>query len=555
MTTYTGRFEEISSLFPRFMSAAPDIQMPDGWLSDFILECLNIPRVKIKESKKEESSADRLSIRDLLKLMYLKQPRVGSDNLLDYANPVLYNKNIEVQKFVFNVHNEALTLLKGELSAVAQERNALLAEREAVRKFLKSVNIQVSENETLDAAIEEKETALQSLVDDIENLKDDFNLTSAVAVELKNAIENLKTQSNKLSEEVREVEFKRNSYIKLRETYKVDLDDLMAAKYGRAIVGDIPRSLKNISCPLCESALSLSPNDASDTTISNQIRSIKNRIAGVDESVSRLLIRQNELKEEELDVNFSLKDKVTSFDKGNFAAISGLLQSIEIMENARTDLQVEIVELRQAVSIHRRFSDIDSSLENKAATIDSLRRSIADVESGIVDLEKVIEDLSGVLALYMRLSGLRNISNVYFDNRFAPHFRGISYYKATSGGVRTVLSIGSYLARLQYLIQKGGNLPTFLMIDTPGQNIGHNRRGEEDFDEEASDPEVYERVYEQIQRVIAEAKAKEKICQVIVVDNDLPAKLAGTENFHLVKRFSKSSKVYPRGLIDDADFG
>jgi hypothetical protein len=116
---YSGSYSEVGETFPRLMGASSSAQMPDGWLSDFILECLSIPRVKIKQSKRDEASADRLSIRDLFKLMYLKQTRVGSDNLLDYANPSLFVKNTEVQKFVYNVHNEALTTLRGELSEIA----------------------------------------------------------------------------------------------------------------------------------------------------------------------------------------------------------------------------------------------------------------------------------------------------------------------------------------------------------------------------------------------------------------------------------------------------
>ena len=91
---FSGSVAEIGETFPRLMSASPSVEMPDGWLSDFVLECLNIPRVKIKQSSRDDVAADRLSIRDLFKLIYLKQTRVGSDNLLDFANPPLFLKNV-----------------------------------------------------------------------------------------------------------------------------------------------------------------------------------------------------------------------------------------------------------------------------------------------------------------------------------------------------------------------------------------------------------------------------------------------------------------------------
>ncbi|MDZ5456076.1 hypothetical protein [Azohydromonas lata] len=550
---YSGTFEEVSTLFPRHMSASPSVHMPDGWLSDFVLECLNIPKVKIRESKKEDASADRLSIRDLLKLMYLKQTRVGSDNLLDYANQPLFVKNVEVQKFVFNVHNEALTTLKGQLSLEVQERNALLGERNVVLRFLESVNLESSDQEeALDKRIAEKDEEIAFLEHTINELKRDFKLSSSFAVELKTQITDLQFQQKKIVNRIREIEEKRNSYVKLKETYDFDLENLELAKRSKSLIGDIPRTIKPVSCPLCETPLSLSPNRIGVDDISVHIRSIKNRMAGVGEALTQLLQEQGELQSAEIEINRTLKEKITAFDGENFADVSGLVQSIETMEKARSELQVKAAALKQSISIHRRFADIDRSIENKAATIESIRLAIQDVESGVTDIEKVVDELSGFLARYMESSGLRNVYNVYVDKKFVPHFRGLSYYKATSGGVRTVLSIGSYIARLQYLIHEGGNLPPFLMIDTPGQNIGHTRRADENgMDDEVSDPIVYEKVYEQILNVALMARLLDRFCQVIVVDNDLPEKFQLPGNFNLVKRFSKNSKIYPPGLIDD----
>jgi AAA+ ATPase superfamily predicted ATPase len=210
---------------------------------------------------------------------------------------------------------------------------------------------------------------------------------------------------------------------------------------------------------------------------------------------------------------------------------------------------MELAELHRVVSINRRFSDIDNSLSNKAGTIDSLRRAITSAEEGLVDFDKVIENLSRLLIAYMKKSGLKNVVDIFVDKKFTPHFRGISYYETPSGGVRTITSIGSFLIRLLYLLGKGGNVPTFLMIDTLGQNIGRYKRDE---DSEATDPAVYEKIYEQIAGVVEFARSKNKISQVIIVDNDSPLFLQNNGNFHLVKRFSKDSPEFERGLINDA---
>ena len=63
---HTGASELRSTKFPMLMSASSTKEMPDGWVSDFILDNLGIPKVKIKESRiREDSDSDRLSFRDL----------------------------------------------------------------------------------------------------------------------------------------------------------------------------------------------------------------------------------------------------------------------------------------------------------------------------------------------------------------------------------------------------------------------------------------------------------------------------------------------------------
>lgn len=255
---YSGKYSDINETFPRLMSASPSVQMPDGWLSDFILECLNIPRVKIKQSKRDDASADRLSIRDLFKLMYLKQTRVGSDNLLDYANPALFVKNIEIQKFVYNIHNEALTTLKGELTEMISERKAVLVEKDAVQHFLRSVNIPIDGNEGgFEHQLNLKDEEFNFLSDTIQSLKDDFKLSSSIATELKARLSELRFRYDRLLGEIQETDEKKSNYVHLRNTYKFDLENLTVAKYGRSVFGHAVRRQTSIACPLCETPFAI----------------------------------------------------------------------------------------------------------------------------------------------------------------------------------------------------------------------------------------------------------------------------------------------------------
>lgn len=546
---YSCSYDEVGRVFPRFMSASPGESMPDGWLSNFILECLSIPRVLIKESRKDDANSDRLSFRDLMKLIYLKQTKVGSDGLLDHGNPIVFNKNVEVQKFVFNIHSELLTQLRGELAFEAGEQRALLAERDAVHKFLSAINVSVDGKKSSSERAEIKQIELENVELDIKRLKSSFALTSELAVEMKKALSILRSELVRVTEKISEVTRKRDNFARLRETYLLDFDNLKAASYAHEVLGSLPELDKSLTCPLCSSSVTINLACAEPKVIDNEIRSLKNRITGLDEAIDRTKTKIIELQKEQSEISNTLQAKTSGFDRENFAELSGLVQSIEELEKVRTTIGIECAEIERTEAISHRFDDIDKQLQNKAVTIERIKRAIKDAETGATNPNAVFEMLSGLFSSYMHHSGLKNVFDAYVDSRFTPYFRNISYYQTSSGGVRTIASVGAFLVRLLYLLDKGGQLPSLLMIDTPGQNIGRYKRYD---DSESTDPAVYEKIYEQILAVINFAKERELPCQVIMVDNDLPSILKEGENFHLVKRFDKGNSNHERGLVYDA---
>ncbi|MFT4510814.1 hypothetical protein [Caballeronia sp. 15711] len=257
----------------------------------------------------------------------------------------------------------------------------------------------------------------------------------------------------------------------------------------------------------------------------------------------RVLSEKNELVK-------SIANAGRSFDENNVSNISPLITSIQAIELTRTQLKIELAEAEKKVAISNKFVEIGSKLEVKGQLTVSLRRAIRIIKENLIGLEQVVDDLTTLLINHMRRSGLQNVSNVYIDKRFIAFFRGISYYNTSSGGVRTITSIALFVTRLQYLLEQACNLPTFLMIDTPGQNIGRYRSGEDT--SEVSDPKLYENIFKQIIEVMELAKETGRKCQVIVVDNDMPETLNEKLNFHLVKNFSKQGGKFEKGLINDA---
>lgn len=549
---YTGVFEQRSSHFPRLMNASPsDVSAPDGWLSDFILDNLGIAKVSIKESRlREDSASDRLSFRDLMKLMYLRQTRVGSDALLNYQSPTVFNKNVEIQKFVFNIYDDKLAGLQSELARELSEIAELEKNERFIRKFLKDVNIDIDKFDVVKGDVDRHESSLEELDESLDSLKNDFVLASDIGATISDAISRMRRELKVLDERVAEIDTKYNSFVKLGNTYSFDLDAVRLSKISRVVVGIENPHAEPISCPLCFSGIEVSSPAVEDVDLDYKIKSLKNRESGIQSVLMQLREEQRTALSEKASLAKSLADASRSFDENNISSISPLITSIQAIELSRTELKLEIAEAEKNVAISNKFVDIGSKLEIKGLLVEKLRRAIRIIKDELIGLDSVLDELTGLLATYMGRTGLQNVHKVYLDKKFTAFFRDISYYNTSSGGVRTITSIAMFVTRLQYLLTHACNLPTFLMIDTPGQNIGRYRSGDDTSD--MSDPKLYENIFKQIIEVTDYAKSVDRKCQVIIVDNDMPDSLSEGINFHLVKRFSKQGGKFEKGLINDA---
>ena len=543
------KIEGIGETYPMLMSGSPGKSMPDGWVSDFILDSLGIAKVSIKESRlRDDANSDRLSFRDLMKLLYLKQTKIGADSLLNYGNGALFNKNVEVQKFVYNIHDDKISALSQDLAAETAELNKLRSNQIAVSKFLTDVKISI-QGTSVDEQLQTVETDLETLDESSVALKKDYKFATALALSMAGEISSLKTKVADTNRTIDENLRKYKSFSSLKSTYISDLECLKISKLTRESVSADLIKDHRLSCPLCRSEVPLSAEYLEDEAIDSEIKSIKNRVSGLQGMLDGLWEQNQALERDEQQITEVLKTASVKFDTLNIDNISALLKSIESVEKQKVELRVKIAQFKRDIAINNKYDDLEKKIESKESVVSRLKQSIKFAQDALVGLDEIVKVLSGIFRKYVRNSGLQNVRDVYLDRKFIPHFRDMSYYITSSGGVRTITSILSFTARLKYLLKQPGNLPTFLMVDTPGQNIGRNVRDDEESD--VSDPVVYDKIFKRFSSICKFAARGGRKCQIIVVDNDLPKFLAEGENFHLVKRFSKHGEKFEKGLIND----
>lgn len=546
-------YNDIGNHYPKLVSANSINNAPDGWISDHILDGLGIPKVKIKESiYRDDANSDRLSFRDLMKLLYLKQKQIGTDSILNYGNTFVFKKNIEIQKFVFNIYNDKLSSLREELGKEATTLKKLRENQISIKEFLEKIKLDFDMGGNELNLINEKELIAKKLTKDITILKKNFDSTAQFSIIATNEILKLKSSLADLINEKRAVTTKINNYLKLRATYQLDIENLKVSQQTREILGHHKCSpSETLECPLCKNTVQLNSHLISNENISYEIKSIKNRFDGVTKAIFSLQERVSDISTEIDTITGNLSKLTRDFDSENISKISPLVYSISLIENQRMEIEKEIISEKRNISIKNKFAENEKNIIIKAELVDKIKEAIKKIESNTIDTDEVVSELTDTLNSYLIRSGLQKADRIYFDDKFVPHFRGITYYNLSSGGVRTITSIAWYVSRLIYTINNNCNLPTFLMLDTPGQNIGRNKR-DEDTELSLSDPKLYDNIYKQIQETIEFATSEDKKCQVIIVDNDLPSLLKKYGNFHLVKHFLKNRDGYEKGLITDA---
>lgn len=548
---YLNKFKDITDTFPKWMAASSqDEKAPDGWLSNFILNTLGIPQVSIKESRtREDSSSDRLSFRDLMKLMYLKQTKMGAESFLDNGNGAVFNKNVEIQKFVYNIYDEQLTQLYKDLGEASTQLNVMQQRESSIRKFLDEVQVERSSLDDARTRMEFAQSTVDEINNQIERLKSDFDFANDITIEIRSAIKQMHRRISEISSKREKLGNDYNNFARLRNTYSYDIETLRTTALAYNFLGGAhPES--TVPCPLCTQDVQISDvPEISRDEVAFLAKSTENRLAGVNEVLADLRNKQSLLSTEEREIEGQLSEAQRSFDENNITALSPLVSSIQTLEAGKTASLNELSELSKNFKISNKYTESVNEIEIQQILIIRIKDSIKLVEEGLLGIESVLEKLSANLYHYLKRSGLQNIFGLSIDKRFVPWFREISYFNTPSGGVRTILSIGAYLIRLQYLLAHNTNLPSFLMIDTPGQNIGRHRDSNDTSD--ISDPQLYENIFAQLLLVCNEARQHRQSCQIIVVDNDFPESFTSEPNLNVVRQFSKRAGS-EKGLFWDA---
>jgi len=532
------------------LSPELDGDAPDGYVSFYIMNLMGLPITKIKVSpSKTDSQMNRVGFKDVLKFIYLKQKEIASDTMLNMNDKYRYVKNKEVLKFLLNIHNEKISELESELAFHQKELNSKSNERKDIEKFLSKIDFNFSEDLE---GFQKNQEELSNVEAAIHEVKSEYIRASGTSDLIKERLKSLNEFINNNYLDIENLNSDLSSFIKLRNSYTEEKESITTSLNIHSQFHKLDD--KTVFCPLCKIAQpqnhlselsSLENLSHEKKTLNKKILSLNVYIDSIRDKLEYKIKKSDEARNEIDEIQYN-------FNQNYAQEVSELIETISLLERTKVDLISNKKLLGRDIKIKNRLELLQSEESNLEKALRRVSLDLINAKDEHTPREDIINRLSRIFGALMKNSLLKNVEDSRIDLNLNFKVRGKILTEHSSGGVRTITSLVTYLSNLVYSILYSSNIPSFMMIDTPGNNIGRYRAVNVHGDEVSSDQHIYERVYEQLLKIDAFASKKQRQYQLIIVDNDLAKVAERNPNiFNIAKRFSKSDKDYDCGLIND----
>ncbi|MCE0845170.1 exonuclease SbcC [Buttiauxella sp. A2-C1_F] len=561
---YRCEYKDVSLHFPkRYSPNYSSTQNNDGIYSEFLLDSLNFPKIEIKVSpSKKDSQLRRLSFRNIYKFVYVNQDDIGSKSFLGLGDLTRYTFTKEVFKYMFNVLDESIAQLEGEISLKSRQVTELNKKYTIISDFLRETDYETVES--IDDELNQIDLMVEDLKAALKKLNEEMVADSAQYKELKDAHNYLSLMHKESSIRISSLEDKIEKYSRLKNDYDNDIDKIKAIKIANSRIGQLDEEV--YSCPVCDSHIKINDGAlpfeiSSEKDLDEELGSLSKRRRNINDLITELSLEYKMTVKDKESYNTELQDVRKMIDEESQSMITPFLTQRDtlIKEVSRNEKSRE--QLVKNLKIRNQQEELLSKHEALIKDINSLSERLDSLKKNAPSMQKILQSLGDKFNRYLRGINIKNRTDVKMCEKFyIPIVRGKEYHRITSGGLRTISSIGYMLAILDYAIEQNINHPMLLIFDTVGKYLGKQTKekyaseteSKEDDLEGMSDPMKYQNIYEQLLETVLRAKNKNAPCQIILVDNDLPESFRHRELSSIVAHYSSIGEDgLPLGLIDD----
>lgn len=562
---YSCEYSEISNSFPeKYKSSVTKGDDQNKSLSEFLLEALGLPAVRLKQAPtKDSSETSRLSFLDLFKFIYLDQDNVGSTHMLNIGHHVLETKNREVFKYIFNVLDSGISEIEVDIASKTQEKTQLSNQHSAISHFLSQTEFKSSED--LDNEISNIDNIKIEVKSRLSDLNKRMTSDNELYEGLKDALNtinlNIEQQEEKRSKSIRSIE----RFSRLLNDYQNDIDKIESSLSAQDFIGrDIQ---EETSCPVCETIIDVGDisdkfDIPSDTRLKSELTSIKRRSKDLKQLISDNRSDLNSANSFLTELYLEQTKAREIMDEELSNSISPYLAQRDAIVKESAQLDERREKEVHALRVRNKETALADQIDRLKGTIEKLQSKLDELKKNAPSLDNVLKDIGVDINKFIQQVKIKNHYGVGVDEKtFFPKVRNIEYRNINSGGLRTIISIGYLASILLQKLRKETNIPGLLMIDTVGKFLGKtpeysddNQVDSENDVDGVADPEKYRNLFNTLVAVAEEFDDKGKLCQIILVDNDMPRDVAyENKGFEIAHYRSNGINGLPIGLIDDWD--
>lgn len=557
---YSSTIEDMGNVFPKEYSPNFSRRAEEGFISDFFLDALSIPKIEIKQApSKADSKMIRLSFRDILKFNILSQDDVGNKQLLDGGNFAVAVKNQETFKFIHNLLDINIAELNALISEKSTAQKALEQNYKTISTFFRETNLKTKED--LQAEREVMKENVRVLNEQIESINQNMKADTRGLEELRGIRRNLERQIKSERDKIENLHIQMRQHVLLKNDYVQDIQ-----KLDTSIKASQQRVLEHVDtpCPVCDNALRVANisekfQQSGIELLERELKSVKNRMSGIakliDESRNDIILSEINIA----DVTKELEQVNLLLDTGTKEIISPYLSQRDGYTTARVQFLEKIDQIEYTLKIRNQLNEIANQSSKLELELAKLHKDLEELKAATPTTAKITERLANILQDFLTTCKMNNVTGISLNERtFMPIVRNLEYNRLTSGGVRTLVSVGYFISLLKNGMETTTNHPNFLMIDTIGKYLGktspkylEDTNPIEDSSEGfgASDPTKYLNIYTYILDL---CNGRQDV-QIIVVDNDIPTVIQEKLRTNVVKEFSSTGLGgLPVGFIDDA---
>jgi hypothetical protein len=492
-------------------------------LSDLLFHLLDIEPLRVKRSKTDEDSPlVRLSFRNFMWYCYLEQEHLDS-SFYRLEDPIRANSSKDVLRFVFGYYSEKLSSLEYQLEKAKLERQKKLGTATELRSFLERFGY--GSTDSIESQIEVTKIELDKLQEKRKSLEGSYHSDTHSSDELRDKIRGL----IKPLEELQEAQ---SDLIDRIEEQKSLRAELISSKFKLARVESASSVFGNVKfelCPACGNTVKYKSSD--DCYLCHQSTSnvekgpepeeirvdLDSRIADLDGSIQlheqALVIQKrkldNLLKEKQA-MDSQLQGQLRNYD-------SAFLSRFREVDREVATLEERLKSFDKIKLMPEEIKKLEEDADQIAADEQRLKREVETEKGTLTKAGEYVNELEetfmqSLLTINLPVVSTGDVAKITLKNwevqiwhQGEANFPW-NFYNAGSGGVKTLFNV-CYLLSI-HLVASRNNLPlpSFIMIDTPMQNIGEN-----------VNKELFEKFYDYLYTLAAGPLAG---TQFIIIDKD-----------------------------------